>query len=655
MRRPLVAMLGVVQLLVLSAGASGVGAQAPVAPGPRPAPATAAVAPAQSADARRGPTDPREVEAFLDGLMEGQMKAKNIAGATVAVVRDGRILFSKGYGWADLATHRPVSAESTLFRIGSVSKLFTWTAIMQQVEAGKLDLHRDINDYLDFKVPATYAQPITLYNIMTHTAGFEDRGFALFSETREPRGRFLKEHMPARVRPPGTYSSYSNYATALAAYIVERVTKTPWETYIEQHIIQPLGIRNATGRQPLPPDLAGQMSVGYAREGDQLVAKPFELLIPMAPAGSVSASANAMATFMIAHLQNGEYNGVRILADSTARFMHSPAFTHDARLDGYDYGFYDQSSHGVHLIGHGGDTEYFHTDFSMAPDEGWGVFVSYNSQTGGELSFGPFLQAFLDHYYPVPTATLAQAKGHVDAAYLGSYRVNRGSYTTLEKAAGLASAVKVASDPGHPGVLIVASPLGKQRYVQAGKDLFSEIDGNEKIAFQRDRAGNVTHFFMNSAPMLAMEKLSWYQAPALHQLLLGLTLVLLLTVPFVMFASWLLHRRFRELTPLSGSERLARWTALLATGLAVAFVVGLVSVVSNPQGLIKGHASGLNILLLLPVLLVLAALALVVFTVMAWRGGWWGRWGRVHYTAVAIGTVVLVLVLNYWNLIGWKY
>ncbi|HEX9109191.1 MAG TPA: serine hydrolase domain-containing protein, partial [Longimicrobiales bacterium] len=602
MRRPLVAVLGAVQVLVLS---GAVRAQAPVTPGPAPAPPNAAQSPAAaSAAAGRGPTDAREVEAFLDGLMAGQMKAKNVAGATVAVVRDGRILFSKGYGWADLATHRPVSAESTLFRVGSVSKLFTWTAIMQQVQAGKLDLHRDINDYLDFKVPATYPQPITLYNIMTHTAGFEDRGFGLFSETKEARGKFLKEHMPARVRPPGTYSSYSNYATALAAYIVERVTKTPWETYIEQHILQPLGMRNATGRQPLPAPLAGQMSVGYAKAGDQLEPKPFEVLLPMAPAGSVSASANSMASFMIAHLQNGQYNGARILADSTARFMHSHAFTHDPRLDGYDYGFYDQSSHGVHLIGHGGDTEYFHTDLSLAPEEGWGVFVSYNSQTGGELSFGPFLQAFLDHYYPVPTATLAQAKGPVDAAYLGNYRVNRGSYTTLEKAVGLAAAVKVASDPKHPGVLLVASPLGKQRYVPAGKDLFTEVDGNEKIAFQRDRAGNVTHFFMNSAPMLAMERLAWYQAPALHQLLLSLALVLLLTVPFVMLASWLLHRRFRELTPLSGSERLARWTALLATVLAVAFVVGLVSIVSNPLGLIKGNAGGLNILLLLPVLLV---------------------------------------------------
>jgi CubicO group peptidase (beta-lactamase class C family) len=607
--------------------------------------------------ASRGPRDAAEVEAFFDGLMIGQMKDKDIAGATVSVVRDGRVLFAKGYGWADLATHQPVSAESTLFRIGSISKLFTWTAVMQQVEAGKLDLHRDINDYLDFKIPATYAGPITLFNLMTHTPGFEDRAFALFSESTEPRGKFLAEHMPARVRPPGAYISYSNYGAALAGYIVERVTGLPWESYIEQRILEPLGIRNATGRQPLPPELAPQMSLGYAKAGATLVPKPFEIILPMAPAGSMSASALAMARFMIAQLQNGEYHGARILTDSIARFMHSRAFTQDARLDSYDYGFYEQTSHGVHLIGHGGDTQWFHSDLTLAPEQGWGIFVSYNSAPGGTLSFGPFLQAVLDHYYPVPTASLSDAVPPVDAGYLGTYRVNRGCYTTLEKIMGLFSALTVARDPEHAGVLVVRSPLGTQRFVATGdKDLFRQIDGNDRIAFQRDATQrHASHLFINSVPMMAMERLAWYQTPHLHQALLAIALLLLLTTPFVMLGSWLLHRRFRELAPLGTGERLARWTALLATGLAVAFCAGLVAVVSNPGGFVKGNAGALNVLLALPILLAAAAIALVGFSLRAWQRGWWGRWGRAHYTAVAVAAVVLVSVLAHWNVLGWKY
>ncbi|MBX6365731.1 MAG: beta-lactamase family protein [Gemmatimonadetes bacterium] len=651
---PRAALSALLPLLVLSAG---VRAQTPVAPAPAPAPAesTPTTATGVTTAPRQGPSDPKEIEAFLDGLMAGQMKAKNIAGATVAVVRDGKLLFAKGYGWADLDKHIPVDPEKTLFRIGSVSKLFTWTAVMQLVEQGKLDLHKDINEYLDFKIPATFPEPITMWHLMTHTPGFEDRALALFSESKEPRGKFLKEHMPARVRPPGTYSAYSNYGTALAGYIIERITGEPWEEYIERHILQPLGMHNTTGRQPLPADLAPNMSVGYAKQGDKLVAKPFEMLIPYAPAGSISASATDMARFMIAHLQNGEYQGVRILADSTARFMHTRAFAHDPRLDAYDLGFYEQTSHGVHLIGHGGDTGWFHTDLSLAPEEGWGIFVSYNSAPGGELSFGPFLQAVLDHYYPTATAAAKDATGPVPDKYLGTYRINRASYTTFEKALGLATAVKVARDPKAPGILVVNSPLGVERFVSAGPNLFREIDGHELIAFRQERDGSISHFFMNSAPMMGMERVAWYQAPALHHVLIGIALLLLLTVPFVLLGSWLLHRRFRELAPLSGGERLARWTAFAVTVLVVAFLVGLGSLISGETALLKGDVPGLGIVFALPVLAAVLTIALLAFTALAWRGGWWGRWGRIHYTAVTLASVVLLAVLAYWNLLGWKY
>ena len=604
---------------------------------------------------RRGPIDPREIEAFFDGLMIGQMRDEDIAGATISVVRDGRVLFAKGYGWADLARHRPVSAESTLFRIGSISKLFTWTAVMQQVQAGKLDLRRDVNAYLDFKIPATFPQPITLFNLMTHTPGFEDRAFALFSESSEPRGRFLAEHIPARVRPPGTYVSYSNYGAALAGYIVERVTGVPWETYIEQHILGPLGMRNATGRQPLPEALAHQMSAGYATEGSALVPKPFEVLLPLAPAGAVSASALAMARFMIAQLGRG-HHGAPILSDSLTAFMHTRAFGSDPRLDGFDYGFYEQSSHGVHLIGHGGDTQWFHSDLTLAPEEGWGIFVSYNSAGGGSLSLGPFLQAVLDHYYPTATASLSEARGTVDPRYLGAYRSIRSSYTTLEKVLGLFSAVTVARDAAQAGVLVVTTPFGTQRFVAAAdRDLFRQVDGHERVVFRRDARGRVTHLFVGSLPMVAMERLAWYDSPRLHRWLLGIALLILLTTPCVMFASWLLHRRFRELRPLSAAERLARWTAFIAAALAAVFCGGLMAIVASPDAFIKGNAGGLNLVLALPILLAVATIALVGFTVRAWKRAWWGRWGRIHYTTVSAAAVVLVLVLAYWNLLGWRY
>ncbi|MEO8453490.1 MAG: serine hydrolase domain-containing protein, partial [Gemmatimonadota bacterium] len=115
----------------------------------------------------RHPIDPAGLEAFIDGVLAAQMAAKHVAGAEVAVVKDGQVILLKGYGYADLAKRTPVDPARTLFRPGSVTKLFTWTGVMQMVEAKKLDLDADINQYLDFKVPATFPEPITLRRIMT--------------------------------------------------------------------------------------------------------------------------------------------------------------------------------------------------------------------------------------------------------------------------------------------------------------------------------------------------------------------------------------------------------------------------------------------------------------------------------------------------------
>ncbi|MGE5776114.1 MAG: serine hydrolase domain-containing protein, partial [Chloroflexota bacterium] len=216
--------------------------------------------------AGNGPNDPMELEAFMDGVMAAKMSENHIPGAVVVVVKDGEVLLSKGYGYADLETRTPVDPEKTLFRPGSVSKLFVWTSVMQLVEQGKLDLNADVNDYLDFTIPDTYPEPITLKTLMTHTPGFEDKGEDLFvikPENVISLEAYLKKNIPARVFAPGTIGAYSNYGTALASYIVERVSEMPFYEYVETNIFSPLEMTHATFRQPLPTDLAEDMSSGY--------------------------------------------------------------------------------------------------------------------------------------------------------------------------------------------------------------------------------------------------------------------------------------------------------------------------------------------------------------------------------------------------------
>jgi CubicO group peptidase (beta-lactamase class C family) len=287
-------------------------------------------------------SDPADLEAFFDGVIELQRESKHIAGAVVAVVVGDKLVFAKGYGYADIEARRKVDPEKTLFRIASISKLFTWTAVMQQVEDGKLDLDADVNTYLkEVKIPATFPQPITLKHLLTHTPGFEDHVIGLFAHKPEEVGALqdvLRAQMPMRVRPPGVIASYSNHGTALAGYAVACVSGKPWEDTIEERILKPLGMDHTLVRQPPEDKLPPELSKGYKWEQGHFVAKGFEY-IPAAPAGCISTTASDAALFMIAHLSDGQGKNGRILKTETARRMREPLFRHDPQTSAMCYGF----------------------------------------------------------------------------------------------------------------------------------------------------------------------------------------------------------------------------------------------------------------------------------------------------------------------------
>jgi len=213
-----------------------------------------------------------DVEAFLDGMMPAQLERENIGGAVIAVVKDGKLLFAKGYGYADMEKRQPVTVDATLFRPGSISKLFTWTSVMQLVEQGKLDLDKDMNSYIDFQIPPAYGKPITLRDIMTHTAGLEETARDLFvadAQHLTPLDQYLKQHLPQRIFPPFEVPAYSNYATTLAGYIVQRVSGKPFEQYVVENIFSPLEMKRTTFVQPLPSELEPLMSKGYRKASDK--------------------------------------------------------------------------------------------------------------------------------------------------------------------------------------------------------------------------------------------------------------------------------------------------------------------------------------------------------------------------------------------------
>lgn len=609
----------------------------------------------------KGPADPAELEAFLDGIMTAQLESLHIAGATLVVVKDGEIFFTKGYGYADVEKKRPVEPDKTLFRPGSVSKLFTWTAVMQLYEQGKLDLDADVNRYLkDFKIPETYSEPITLKHLFTHTPGFEDtyRGMA----ARKPEdltslGDYLRDKMPERVFPPGQYTAYSNYGTALAGYIVQLVSGMPFEDYIEEHIYRPLGMSMSSFRQPLPSHLAENMSVGHSFKKGKFEAEGFEFINGMGPAGSMSTTATDVARFMIAHLQEGEYEGNRILEEDTARLMHSLLFTHDERIPGNAYGFWETKRNGMRIIGHKGDTLFFHSLLALIPEHNSGFFISYNSASAGGPARDQLLQAFLDRYYPSSVSLewkpLSDHKNRAKR-YTGNYGMLRSVFSSYEKIANLIMTVNI--NAAEDGTLLMPLPagLGTKRWIEVSPLFFREVGGQGYLIFFDDAKGRITHAFMDETFTVA-KRLKWFDVPMFHYILLIVCVLLFISSAI----GWPLGALRRRLCDRDYDRkkfpRFPRLVAGLMSALFLAFIIGMAGVLSNYLELMYGVPPLLKTLSVLTMIAVILSVGVLLCLLLVWGRGYWTVCGRIHYTLVFLAGCVFICFLNYWNLFGFKF
>lgn len=569
-------------------------AQAPVAPPSAPPPALAdrtagrpVGASAIAATANRAavgvPLTATDVDAWLDGFMPSALATGDIAGAVVVVVKDGAVLTERGYGYADIASGRRVDPRTTLFRPGSVSKLVVWTAVMQLVEQGRIDLDRDVNAYLDFKIPPRDGKPVTMRQIMTHTAGFEEamkdiiftdpaHNFAL-----EP---YLKRWTPQRIFAPGTTPAYSNWATALAGYIVERRSGMAFDDYVEQRIFAPLDMRTASFRQPLPPALRPLMATGYERAS--LPARKFEFVGP-APAGSMSASGLDMAKFMLSHLAQGR----GILRPETAAMMHdSPLAKVDAQslfppLNRMELGFFETNINGREVIAHLGDTNDFHTSLHLFMKEGVGLYVSFNSagkEGAAHAKRTALFEGFADRYFP---ATGRDGRdGRVDRAtaarhaqmLAGHWEVTRRASSNWADILNLVGQVEVGVN--EDGGLVIPSLTrqdGSPRvWDEVAPFVWRDRGGHDRIAVQVADGRIVRWSYSLVAPFMAFERVpAWRSAGWLMPALYAALAVLLLTV-ILWPTAWLVRRANGLAHGLSGpSLKASRATRIMALAVLV--------------------------------------------------------------------------------------
>jgi CubicO group peptidase (beta-lactamase class C family) len=606
----------------------------------------------------QGLSDPNELEAFVDGIMAVELEANHIAGATISVVKDGQLFFAKGYGFANFKSKAPVLPERTMFRPGSVSKLFTWTAVMQLYEQGKVDLSADVNTYLkEFQIPETFPQPITLNHLLSHTPGFEERGTGMAAREAKdllPLGKWLAQYMPSRVRPPGELTSYSNYGTSLAGYIVEVVSGMPFEQYIEENIFKPLGIEHSTFRQPLPEALAPNMSTGYTHKNGAFKEEEFELLNGMGPAGGLSACATDMARFMIAHLQKGAYGEARILKEETAKLMHSRLFGHDPRVNGNAHGFWEFGYNGLHLIEHGGDTVYFHSQLALIPDKNVGYFVSYNTGPGGSRE--QLFHALLNRFYPA-AAPLAELKPSIDAQkrlrqVSGVYGMTRMSYTKYEKIATLLMQIKVS--PTKDGTLLVNIPNGARQYAELEPLVFREVDGQSMLVFKEDERGQVTLAFAGDYPHMALFKLKWYERPIFHYLLIAFGVFFFVIAAIGWPVTMLARKICRRKVEGNPAPKAARWLAGLMSGCFLIFLVLLAVALGNTNEVMFGVPPLLKVGLVFPLIAAVLAFGVLAFTLLAWGKKYWYGCRRLTYTLIFIAAVFFLWVLYFYNLLGWR-
>lgn len=626
MRKPWSMILAILCLSIPAA------AQNPLAPAtpPKP-PATAETAPASPAAGH--PLTAADAETFLDGFMPLQLKEHDIAGATIAIVKDGKLLFAKGYGYADYENKKPVLPDVTLFRPGSVSKLFTWTAVMQLAEQGKLDLNRNINDYLDFKIPDAFGKPITLTNLLTHTPGFEDPVKDLFvGPGQQPDlGWYVKNHIPRRIYPPGTVPAYSNYGASLAGYVVERVSGRPFNRYVEENIFRPLGMTRSTFDEPLPKALAAGMSKGYTTASGG--SKPFEM-VGTAPAGSSSATATDMARFMLAHLQGGEANGGRILRPETVSRMHSLLYRWHPQANGGAYGFYEESRNGLRIIGHGGDTEYFHSYLHLIPEANLGFFVSYNS--AGHATTEPramLWDAFLSRYFPDPAVPATMSTASSDAKTLnGSYLTSRRGDGSFIRALSLISELTIAaSKDGTIQVAQMKDPSGKpKRWREVAPGIYRDVAGEDYLAFQQNggRMGMITSAY----PIFIFQRVGLWQDRRilLPVLIISLSLMALTLILWPVAA--LVRRHFKRPLDLSRGERWARLIVRIVFVLDLVFVGGLllfifrglsdITVFNNPNWVYLAQVAG--------VLGVVGTVVVLYDAIQSWVSVRKGIWAKLY-------------------------
>jgi len=650
----------------------------PALPAPRPAtvpPAGQVAPPAPTTYVAPGvvPLPPAELEAFIDGVVRDAMAADHIPGVTVSVVQNGQTILKKGYGFAKLEpTPKAVDPDATLFRVASISKTFTWIAVMREVEAGRMRLDAPINLYLPEQIQVRdqgFTTPIRMKDLMAHTPGFEDRALGQLFERDPARVRpqlvYLRQERPRRQFEPGSVPAYSNYGVGLAGAAVAYVAQRPFESIIEKDITGPLGMYNTTFRDPYPareglpapmsPALAAKLADGFFWTGSGWRKRPYEYTSQVAPAGGASTTAGDMARYMTMILNGGALDGATIYGPKTAEGFRTAQWRPTPAVGGTAHGFLPFALPGGRTgWGHDGVLLSFRSSMVMVPELGLGIFVAANSETGERLTSqlsGRVVQRFYGPAPTLPAPGSAWLKANA-AAFEGQYIASRRSYHGLEKLIGLVND-RVTAQVTDDGVLVLRGFDSASRWIPTSTDgQFRQAEGWRTLAFEMQGGKAVGYYTGNGVGFFKRAGLLGGQG-----WLLNLGLLTLIAAIATLVAAWprARSRDYRE-TPMQ------RRASLIQTTQAVLWIIAIAAFAmwirkTGDVAAIFFDWPGAWLLTASSCALISSLLAIVSLILMPliWRGGRrvdsWTVGRKLRFTATVLIFAGFSAVLAAWGAI----
>lgn len=598
--------------------------------------------------------NPSTLEPFIEDFYEDNLEEFHLPGAVFLAVKDGEILYSNTAGFADISQERPIVIDETIFRIGSITKLFTATAIMQLAEQGKINLNEDINTYFSsFQIEEAFGEPITVSHLLTHTAGFDDQILDIgVQDYRQalPIEEYLKQGMPKRIRPPGEMVQYSNHGIALLGYLIEEVSGQSYEDFIEANIFSPLRMDHSKARlqRETIPNLARE----YVFKNNEVKALPlYEYNI--SPAGSITSTPADMANFMVAHLQKGRFNNERILAEATAQQMHSQQFTHHPDLAGFAYGFYERRTGGVRFIEHRGNTNGSNSNLMLLPEQNLGFFFANNGTEGEQFNY-LLTEALIKRFFPYEEESAETIESQSDR-FAGSYKPLRHSRNSLGKLLVLFS--PQVSVEANADQTITVTRYGEGKTYVPVEPLLFRNDQGETVGFRERDDGTISHFYEG---WWAAEKNRWFETPAV--ILAGaasaLVLFLLTLIGFTVkwIISWIRKRKrvIGKTRYQQGCRRFAIASSLIGIIFAGIFLITF-SAADSIALVLWEMPLQLKIALWLPLLLLLTTLGLFVYWILGLRQGGAGKFHLFFYPVFLIFSIVFLIILNDYKLLGFYY